>query len=94
MHFGYKIFTFYIWPEIYLNNEKYVFGDDSYRNKLCELIGTEVLNLSFRDKKYIEMIFKENNNVLNLNLDPTNEKIVSEIAMFNDTSDNTWSIFD
>lgn len=94
LHFDGRTITSYIWPKIDTRNGSLIFGDDEYRNVLCEFIGKKVKDIFFRDKEYIVLYFEEIKGSLKIDLDPNNPDIVSEIAVFNDKIDNTWAVFD
>ena len=91
VHFNAKGFTFYIWPSLNINNDIYEFGHIDYRNKLCEFIEKVVSDVYILDD--ILIIEFEKGDRIQLNLDPNNPKIVSEIAIFWD-EDGSWAVFD
>jgi len=94
LHFDGRTITAYIWPDVSINGETFSFGEDLYRNKLCDLIGNTVFDLQYQDKEYLTLMFKENKGTIHINLDPSNPEIVSEIAIFSDSLDKTWAVFD
>lgn len=94
LHFDGKTITVFIWPEIKIKNSIFRFGEIEYRNMLCNLIGIEVEDLLLRDKAFLVLQFKDEIGVICINLSPTNPKIITEIAIFNDESDQSWMIFD
>jgi len=94
LHFDGRTITAYVWPEVSLNGETYILGQDTYRDRLCDLIGNVVTDLYYQDKEHIALVFKENKGTIKINLAPNNPEIVSEIAIFNDSLDKTWSVFD
>ena len=85
-------FTFYIWPTVFVEGEKYEFGEMFYRDKLCSLIAKVVLSATYFDKDALEINFG-NSDMLRLSLDPTNPDIVAEKAIFTDV-EGKWYLFD
>ncbi len=94
LHFDGRTITAYVWPEVTFGEEEFNFGQEGYRNKLCDLIGLEVKDLYYQEKDFLVMIFKNTEGAIRLNLDPKNPDVVSEVAIFNDDLDNTWLVFD
>ena len=94
LHFDGRTITIYVWPEIQNEEDNFCFGEDRYRNELCAFIGLEVKDLYYQDKDYLVLLFKETKSSIKLNLDPSNPDVVSEIAIFNDELDKTWSVLD
>lgn len=94
LHFDGRTITAYVWPKVFVNIETFKFHHKLYRNKLCSLIGNIVVDLSYQDKEHVTLVFKENKGTIKINLDPKNPEIVSEIAIFNDSLDKTWAVFD
>ena len=64
------------------------------RNKLCDLIGSEIKDLYYQEKDFLVLIFEDSDGAIRLNLDPNNPDVISEVAIFNDGLDKTWSVFD
>ena len=93
-HFDGRTITAYVWPEVIFGKEAFSFGQESYRNKLCDLIGLEIKDLHYQEKDFLILIFKNTDGVIRLNLDPKNPDVISEVAIFNDDLDKTWSVFD
>jgi len=90
--FNDKWFNCYIWPSIDANNDVYKFGDIDYRNKLCELIGKRVNDVYIIDNDLLVIEF-ETRERIQLNINPNNPEIVSEIAVFWDEN-GSWAVFD
>jgi len=93
LHFDGPMFTLYIWPTVTINNVSFCYEDSLYRNMLCYLINQNVNQIFIEESKYLKLYFEENN-CLELNLDPNNPKIVAEIGFFSDPSDNSWMVFE
>ena len=94
LHFDGRTITIYVWPEVSLNNQVYRFSQASYRNKICELIGKKIIDLHYKHKEYITIDFENGSGNVKINLDPSDPETVSEIAIFNDSLDSTWIVFD
>lgn len=94
LHFDGRTITTYVWPEVTFGKEAFSFGQESYRNKLCDLIGLEIKDLYYQEKDFLALVFKNTNGVIRLNLDPKNPEVILEVAVFNDDSDKTWSVLD
>lgn len=94
LHFDGRTITIYVWPEIQNEDHTFQYGEEKYRNELCDFIGLEVKDLYYHDRDFLVLLFKETDNSIKLNLDPSNPDVVSEIAIFNDGLDKTWSVFD
>lgn len=92
LHFDGRYLIAYIWPKVSINGCQYAYGDLDYRNMLCELIGKIIHDIYIEEEKELKIIFDSASIVLNLN--PNNPNIVSEIAIFQDTLDNSSYIFD
>lgn len=94
LHFDGRTLTAYIWPKVKICENVYYFGNNEYRNKLCDLIGIEIEDVYFQDKESLIILFKDKKGIISINLDPSNPEINSEIAIFNDELDKTWAVFD
>lgn len=92
IHFNGIGFTFYVWPTLNINNEVYEFGHIDYRNKLCELIGKTVTDVYIVHKDLL-VIELQRGDRIQLNIDPKNPEIISEIAIFWD-EDGNWTVFE
>lgn len=90
--FNDKWLNCYIWPSVYIKNDIYKFGDIDYRNKLCELIGKKVKDVYIIDNVLLIIEFKTGERI-QLNINPNNPDIISEIAIFWD-EDGSWMVFD
>lgn len=82
--------TCYIWPQIFVAEDKYEFGESEYRNKLCGLISKVIKEVTVKDSISLEFVFADNSKIF-LPLDYEDKK-VKEIATFKD-SDGDWSFF-
>jgi len=94
LHFDGRTITIYVWPVIQDNSVTCCFGEVEYRNRLCELIGLEVKDLFYQERKSLVLMFNDTESTIKLDLDPSNPDVVSEIAIFNDELDKTWSVFE
>ena len=92
LHFDGHGLTCYIWPEVYLKNQKFKFGNIEYRNKLCELIAKIVKTVTIIENDLLTIEFADNSRI-NLSLDSRNPEIIAEIAIFNDIEGN-FSVFE
>ena len=93
IHFDDKNFIIYIWPIVYQDGNKYIFGEENFRNALCELIGLDIKDVVFKESERLKIIF-DTKNIIEIDLNSENPDIVSKIAIFNDTLDNSWSVFE
>jgi hypothetical protein len=85
-------FTFNVWPAITLKGKEYKFGEPSYRDSLCSLIGQVVKKPVGEENQHITITF-ENGDKLTISLDPQNPELVTpEIGDFIDTNEN-WYVF-
>jgi len=85
-------FTLNVWPDVNIDNRICRFGDPSYRDNFCLLIGKVVSNVSFKTDESLIFNFSDNAN-LSLSLDPDNSEINSpEIFTFNDVN-NKFYVF-
>lgn len=94
LHFDGRTITAYVWPEVIFGKEEFSFGQENYRNKLCDLIGLEIKDLYYQEKDFLVLVFKDTDGVIRLNLDPHNPDVISEVAIFKDDLDKSWSVFD
>jgi hypothetical protein len=85
-------FTFYIWPTVFVDGEKYEFGEMFYRDKLCSLIAKVVVSATYVENDTLEINFG-NSDKLKLSLESANPDIVAEIATFTDV-DGKWYVFE
>lgn len=93
IHFDGKNFIIYVWPIVYQNGKKHIFGEPDYRNALCELISLKVKDIFFKENEILKIIF-DSKSIIEIDLHNNNPDIISEIALFNDTLDNSWSVFE
>ena len=56
-------FTMFIWPVIISDNEKAVFGEAQYRNRLCALIAKVVARIEYDEDVFLNIIFDEANQI-------------------------------
>jgi hypothetical protein len=92
LHFQDRTLTCYIWPSVKVNHTEYEINNIDYRNKLCDCIGKEVVNVLLIQSTSLTIEFMNSYSIILL-LDPRNPEIVSEIAILSD-DDNNWSVFD
>lgn len=86
-------FTLHVWPVITAEGKDYQFGEPSYRDSLCSLIGQVVRQASGEEKQHLTITF-ESADKLSLSLDPDNSELaVPEIAIFTDANEK-WYVFD
>lgn len=95
LHFDGRNFIIYVWPHVYLDGKKYSFGEDHYRNVLCKLIGLNIRDIILKDNEFLKLIFdNEKEGIIEINLNNNSPNLISEIAIFNDTLDGSWSVFE
>lgn len=95
LHFDGRTLTCYIWPEVRIGNDiNYKFQTPNYRDALCSLIALKVIDIQIKDQDFLKIQFEKSGCEINLNLDSRNPEVVSEIAVFNDTVDSSWSVYD
>lgn len=92
LHFDDKYFIIYVWPKIIIDNRCYDIDDETYRNKLCSFITFLVVKIEYIENEYLKILFEKGE--IEINLSSSNPGIVSEIAIFNDNSDDVWMVFD
>ena len=92
IYFNDKWFNCYIWPSVNINNDAYEYGHIEYRNKLCELIGETVTDVHIIDNDLLVIEFIKGSRI-QLNINPKNPDIYSEIAIFWD-ADGSWAVFE
>jgi hypothetical protein len=91
MDFDGNGFNMYIWPEVIVDDEVYKFGENEYQNKLCSFITKQVKEIEYEDEVRLGIVFQDDNRI-ELSLDPNNVDIVAEIAEYRDTEGN-WLVF-
>ena len=84
-------FTMFIWPTIISENEKAVFGEDQYRNKLCALIAKVVARIDYVENIFLNIIFDEVNQI-QWPINPDNPDIIAEIGIYQNTEEE-WFVF-
>lgn len=93
LHFDDKYLICYIWPVVIISEIEYRYKDPLYRDKLCELIGKIITAVHIKEKDYLIIEFLGYNSSLRININPDNPDIITEIAIFTDTSDRAWDLF-
>ena len=84
-------FTMFIWPVIISENEKAVFGEGQYRNKLCALIAKVVTRIAYVEDVFLHIVFDEANQI-KWPINPDNPDIIAEIGIYRNTEEE-WFIF-
>lgn len=93
LHFDGRYLICYIWPVVKINETEYRYKDPFYRDRLCDLISKEITAVLIKDNNYLIIEFQKENASLRINLDPNNPDIIGEIAIFTDTLDKAWDVF-
>jgi hypothetical protein len=90
--FNHKGFSCYIWPSLNVNNQLFEFGNIDYRNKLCGFIGKTVNEVYLIPEDLLIIEFEKGDRI-EININPNNPEIISEIAIFWD-DDGNWAVFE
>ena len=56
-------FTLFVWPTVFSNGEILKFRDIEYRNELCGQIAKTLKNVTFADKKLLELTFSDDSKI-------------------------------
>ena len=94
LHFDGRNFIIYIWPKVSISEKNYCIDDIEYRNMLCKLISSTIIDIVYIESKKLKIVFDKYESSISINLDNYNLDIISEIVIFNDTLDNSWSVFE
>lgn len=86
--------TLYIWPEVWINKEKFTKEDSQYRNMLCELISKKIDDISLKNDQYLLLYFQNKSNYIFINFSLCKKEIMYEMAIFEDELNDTIIIFD
>lgn len=93
LHFDGNTLTYYIWPDIIINNNNYTITDIGYRDALCSIITHKVKGIVLIDKVELKLLF-DNGNLIKLDLirNEQNTEVI-EFLYFHG-QDDTWFILD
>lgn len=92
LHFGSSKFTIYVWPEVWIDKEKYLKENSLYQNMLCSLIAKKIKDISYKDESYLTIYIEDRKNYIHVCLDPY-ESDVYDIAIFEDMEDEAFIVF-
>lgn len=84
-------FTMFIWPTIFYEGEKNVFGETKYRNSLCALIARIVTRVEYTEDVLLRIVFDDKNSI-DWPIHSGNPDIIAEIGIY-ENIEKEWLVF-
>lgn len=86
IQFDGDVITFSVYPKVDIDNETFSFGENEYRNKICEFIGNIVVDIIYIEDEIFCLLF--NGRKIYSSLNP-NDYILPEMIVYAESNGST-----